>query len=170
MNLARLDLESLSLRIRERNKIALREAEISMLSAAVRLPALAVTITFKPSVAGKHLTQNYDNAENAIGWFLELLDTRCFKHSHRRFNFNVGSTVVIEGLGNWERMHCHLSLEKPINMDINQFKQIIRDVARKVHFLGRIKIVPIRDYGWHLYMTKDKNREVLWSLCRKANP
>ena len=101
---------------------------------------------------------------------MKLLDERCFKHAHRRFGYNVGSVVVIEGLGECERTHCHLSLEKPINMDIDKFEKIVSDVAKKVRCLGRIHIDQIRDDGWHWYITKDHKREVLWSFSRNANP
>jgi hypothetical protein len=71
----------------------------------------------------------------------------------------------LEGVDDSKQIHCHLALEIPKWMSLQEAEKAIKFAANSVRSIGQIKIAELRDDGWYWYITKEERREVIWELC-----
>ncbi len=130
----------------------------------------AVTLTFNSKHMPESREKKIDFAAGAVRWFLKVLNNRSFGRAYKRLGCRVACGVVVEGLSNGARVHCHLFLKMPARLDYIEFSKKIRISARKTRAMGHPDIQPYRDDGWIGYSIKEVSHEVLWEMCCPSNP
>lgn len=150
------------------SSLQLKEATIQFLSGLANTDGVAVTVTWRYDNQRGDAASKYSEARNCIALFLHFLDNECFNHAHRRFGFRVGSGAVVEGLGPWQRMHCHLALQRPSHITMPEFIKKVEICVNRIKSFGRETVIKaIHDLGWHRYISKDGMDTVLLECCRQ---
>lgn len=117
--------------------------------------ALTVTLhndRFQESILNRRL-----RFEATILHMLYRIDRKCFKRSHKRKGYRIGSVTVLEGGGNATRLHAHLALLCPPSIPDEQFQYAVSTAVRECKSLGpEYRLKPITDSnGWAIYLAKE---------------
>lgn len=121
---------------------------------------IAVTLTSRQWNDGQALDEIC--LERDITFFLNRLNYKLFRKGFSKHGKKLDVLPVIEGDRNTD-FHCHLALELPENLGLNEMEQHIRECWGKTRF-GRangnfaIKIEPKIDDGWRKYKLKEKTK------------
>ena len=126
-------------------------------------PTHALTISFASKWIPTAQIQKLELALGAASVFMHFLNNRSFGHAHRRNGFKVGCIAVAEGMGYQQRVHLHLSLQKPMGMKEKCFDSAILKSLQLVNSFGDYCIKPWRDEGWSQYITKEKDCCLLYT-------
>lgn len=121
---------------------------------------ISVTLTSRQSDCG--LTLDEISLQRDITFFLNRLNYKVFKKRFSRFGKKLGVLSVIEG-DRKTPFHCHLTLELPDEIPIDQMKSLIKHCWGGTKF-GRtndqfgIKVEPVIDEGWMNYQLKKRTK------------
>ena len=115
----------------------------------------AVTLTMKQNNNG--VTLDTVTASQNLRHFLNILNQTIFGNAFRRFGKKLKVIPVIE-MSAWDRLHYHLSLEKPDFISEEQFNQLIASSWMKTDFARReIDVQKIYSSGWTSYCLKGRD-------------
>lgn len=115
----------------------------------------AVTLTMKQNNNG--VTLDTVTASQNLRHFLNILNQTIFGNAFRRFGKKLKVIPVIE-MSAWDRLHYHLSLEKPDFLSEEQFRQLIASSWMKTDFARReIDVQKIYSSGWTSYCLKGRD-------------
>lgn len=115
----------------------------------------AVTLTMKQNNNG--VTLDTVTASQNLRHFLNILNQTIFGNAFRRFGKKLKVIPVIE-MSAWDRLHYHLSLEKPDFLSEEQFNQLIASSWMKTDFARReIDVQKIYSSGWTSYCLKGRD-------------
>lgn len=133
---------------------ALNQCLTEFISDKVAFFDFAATLTMKPINAARRESTKKIDAEQALSWFLHLLNTRCFGHSHRRKNIELGVFAALEGLGHNEQPHWHLAFRLPRFLTHKRFLVAFEIARKRTRRLGyAYDLQPFYD-GWIEYSLK----------------
>ena len=117
----------------------------------------AITLTMKQRVNNKSL-DNITSSQN-LRHFLNLLNTRCFGNTYKRFNKRLRVFPSLERSSNG-RFHYHLTLENPFPSNPMKFERMIKSAWSKTSYKHRhIDITHKVNAGWGDYITKFNHRD-----------
>lgn len=129
-----------------------------------RQELLAVTLTFKQgirineSAGAGFIRLDREKAEQNIRHFLNLLNQQALGKRFRRFNKRLISIPVYEQ-SELTRFHAHLVLQKPSEMTLEEFTDVINSCWQRCDFgYKNIDIQLATDSGWLAYMLKDRTK------------
>jgi len=94
---------------------------IEFVRSVIGSPDYSFTLTLKPVTGPRRLSTKISDAEQAMNWFLHVLNTKCFGHGHRRKSIELGIFATIEGLGLGEQPHLHGVIRLPNALPLERF-------------------------------------------------
>jgi hypothetical protein len=117
----------------------------------------ALTITLRDDSPTESLQNRRIRFEETIRHLLYRIARLCFKNRHKRFDLTIGSVVVIENGDKLGRLHAHLSLARPNEIQESQFEAIVLVTVSRCRSLGQHRMIKrITDsHGWASYMAKE---------------
>lgn len=117
----------------------------------------ALTITLKTDLPTESLQNRRMRLEETIRHLLYRIARLCFRNRHKRFGLSIGSVCVIENARKHGRLHAHLSLARPIEIEQGEFEAIVLTAISRCRSLGMQRVItPITDsHGWATYMAKE---------------
>jgi hypothetical protein len=125
---------------------------------------LAVTLTFKQAIpakdsAGLFFTKlDREKAEQNVRHFLNKLNQKVLGKRFRRFKKRLISVPVYEK-GEDKRFHAHLVLEKPPEITLEAFIDLVDECWQSTDFgYKNIDIQTVVDSGWIAYMLKNRTK------------
>lgn len=113
---------------------------------------IGVTLTLKQRVDNEVLTE-YSCSSN-LRHFLNVINKKVYKNGFTRYGKRLQIFPVLEkSLG--DRLHYHLAIERPRDMDLHEFQNMIRSEWIETRFGHReIQIESSINQGWINYITK----------------
>lgn len=115
----------------------------------------AVTFTMKQSNGGFKLDDA--SASQNLRHFLNIVNQTAFGNSYRRFGKRVKVIPVIETSA-WDRLHYHLSIEKPEHLTEEEFLHLIGSAWRRTSLSRKeLDIRKIYSDGWLKYCLKSRD-------------
>ena len=115
---------------------------------------LAVTLTMKQGCFKGRL--NEEKSSQNFHHFMNVLNRKVYKQQFKRFNKRLNVIPIIENSYK-DRLHLHIILNIPKNIDRNDYINLIKETWNNTDFGYReIDIQPIIDLGWTEYITKFK--------------
>lgn len=117
----------------------------------------ALTITLKNDAPTESMLSRRIRLEETIRHLLYRIARMCFKNRHKRLGLIVDSTVVVESGLKLGRLHAHLSLACPHEIEPSRFEKIVLTAVSRCRSLGTQRVIkPITDScGWASYMAKE---------------
>lgn len=143
---------------------------IEFLKVAVGAADYAVTLTMHPVAGLRRPTTRIADAEQALSWFLHVLNSRCFGHAYRRQGVEVGFFAALEGLRHGEQPHWHIAIRLPCHLSHRRFMAAFEEALRLTLRLGyEHDIQPFRD-GWIEYSLKTGPESFFPQFLRTGTP
>lgn len=133
----------------------LKKAFVEFVCSVIGRPDYSFTLTLKPVVGTRRLSTKISDAEQAMDWFLHLLNTKCFGHRYRRNKIELGIFATIEGLGIDEKPHWHGAIRLPQGLSIEKFLKAFEHSKNRTKRFGRKwHLEPYYELNWLHYITK----------------
>lgn len=146
------DFESVSCKRKSRHQ----EIFIDFVRSVIGSPDYSFTLTLKPVVGPRRMATKINDAEQAMDWFLHVLNTKCFGHGYRRKKYELGVFATIEGLGLGEQPHLHGVIRLPNALPTDKFLQAFEySKIRTKRFGYQSHLEPYYEFNWLQYITKN---------------
>jgi hypothetical protein len=127
----------------------------------------AVTLTMHCSANDHEI--NKEQVARRCRLFLNRINRRIYKHGTKRKGFRIASVAFVGDGAYGDHPHVHLALQKPSDMTIDAFDQLLREMARTTRGMGQqFDIKPYRDAGWLGYMVDHGFHGLMEQLTFKA--
>lgn len=134
----------------------LKEAWVDFIEQVIGTPHYSFTLTLKPVSWSRSCASKTSDAQHALSWFLNALNTRCFGHGYRRKDIELGFYAALEGLGAWEQPHWHGAIRVPIRLSHEKFLVSFELARLKTRRFGRqFDLAPFYDQSWFRYTIKN---------------
>lgn len=128
---------------------------IEFVRSVIGNPDYSFTLTLKPVSGPRRLSTKINDAEQAMDWFLHVLNTKCFGHGYRRKNFELGIFATIEGLGLGQQPHLHGVIRLPNALPVDKFLHAFEYSQNRTKRFGyQTHLVPYYEFEWLQYITK----------------
>ncbi len=112
----------------------------------------AVTLTMKQSYHGVKLDDVV--ASKNLRHFLNIVNQSVFGNAFRRYKKSLKVIPVLE-LSAWDRLHYHLSIEKPERLSEDEFISLIKTCWSRVDYSrSEMEVSKIYSDGWIKYCLK----------------
>lgn len=126
---------------------------------------VALTLTLKQRLEQNHIQGRYGEkldpikASKNTRHFMNRLNQTIFGKGFIRYGKRLCVVPIIEG-NSYIRLHIHMTLEKPVHLDLDEFKNMIIKCWTKTKFgYYDIQIKEIDDYyGWFDYKLKNRSK------------
>ncbi len=130
----------------------------------------ALTITLRDDSPTESLQNRRIRFEETIRHLLYRIARLCFKNRHKQFGLTIGSVVVIENGDKLGRLHAHLSLARPNEIQESKFEAIVLEAVSRCRSLGQHRMIKrITDsHGWASYMAKDGSEAFVPQCTQRA--
>jgi hypothetical protein len=133
----------------------LKEVLADFIRQEIGEPNYSYTLTFLPVYGSRRRLTKIMDATQSLRWFLRLLNDRCFGHSYRRKNIEVGFYATFEGLEIHEELHCHGAIRLPKKLSNKKFFSAFDYARCNTKRLGsHFDLKPYKDEGWIRYSLK----------------
>lgn len=132
------------------------EAEyIEFIRSVIGSPDYSFTLTLKPVLGPRRLSTKINDAEQAMDWFLHVLNTKCFGRGFRRKKIELGIFASIEGLGIDQQPHWHGAIRLPKALSHEKFLQAFEHSKNRTKRFGyQWHLEPHYEHKWLHYITK----------------
>ncbi|MEY4725748.1 MAG: hypothetical protein RLZ36_375 [Pseudomonadota bacterium] len=138
-----------------KSKNDLRKALIEFVRSVVGEPDYSFTLTLKPVLGARRRLTKIADAEQAMDWFLHVLNTRCFGHGYRRNNLEVGIFATLEGVDYVGQPHWHGVIRIPSSVSAEKFFQAFDHAQNRTKRFGQQWCLePYFEANWFDYITK----------------
>lgn len=128
---------------------------IEFVRSVIGNPDYSFTLTLKPIAGPRRQSTKINDAEQAMSWFLHVLNTKCFGHGYRRKNYELGIFATIEGLGIGEQPHLHGVIRLPKALSADKFVQAFEhSKIRTKRFGYQSHLEHYYEFNWLQYITK----------------
>ena len=115
----------------------------------------AVTLTMKQNRNGLALDRII--ASQNLRHFLNVTNQKVFGNAFRRYGSKLKVLPFVE-LSAWDRLHYHLSIQKPDHIQENEFFEIIKTSWLKTDFCRKeLEVKKIYSNGWLSYCLKSED-------------
>lgn len=133
----------------------LRKTLIEFVRSVVGEPDYSFTLTLKPVHGARRRLTKIVDAEQAMDWFLHVLNTKCFGHGYRRKNFEVGIFATLEGIDGVGQPHWHGVIRVPSSVSAEKFFQAFDHAQNRTKRFGQQWCLePYFEANWFEYITK----------------
>ena len=154
-----------------KRKTLIQATFIEFVRSVIGQPDYSFTLTLKPVAGPRRKTTKINDAEQAMGWFLHVLNTKCFGHGYRRQNIELGIFATIEGLGVGEQPHLHGVIRLPNALSFEKFMQAFEySKIRTKRFGYQSHFVPYYEINWLQYVTKTGLQSISPQFLRQGTP
>jgi hypothetical protein len=152
-----------------KRKARLQATFIEFIRSVIGDPDYSFTHTLKPVAGPRRTTTKISDAEQAMDWFLHVLNTKCFGHGYRRKCIQLGVFVTIEGLGLGEQTHLHGVIRLPKSLPIERFlKAFEYSKTRTKRFGYQSHLEPYYEKKWLQYITKTGTHSISPRFLRQG--
>lgn len=156
---------------RQNQNERLEEAYIEFIRSVIGKPDYSFTLTLKPVVGSRRRSTKIIDAEQAMDWFLHVLNTKCFGHGHRRRGLELGTFATLEGLEFDEQPHWHGAFRLPKNFPCETFLHAYEYAKyRTKRFGSQNHLEPYYEGNWLHYITKTGVRNIAPQFLRRGTP
>ena len=136
-------------------KNRLKKAFIEFVRSVIGIPDYSFTLTLKPVEGPRLKLTKINDAEQAMDWFLHVLNTKCFGHGYRRKGIELGIFATIEGLGLGEQPHLHGVMRLPKALSVERFIRAFEHSKNRTKRFGyQWHLEPYYEHNWFQYITK----------------
>ena len=140
---------------KQNQKKSLEAAYIDFIQSVIGKPDYSFTQTLKPVSGSRRRSTKVNDAEQAMDWFLHLLNSKCFGHGYRRKDLEIGVFAALEGLEINQQPHWHGAFRLPNNFSKEKFLFAYEYARFRTKRFGRQRrIEPYYEGIWHEYTTK----------------
>lgn len=134
----------------------LRKAWVDFIEQVIGTPHYSFTLTLKPVSWSTSCASKTSDAQKALSWFLNVLNTRCFGHGYQRGGIELGFYAALEGLGEWQQPHWHGAIRLPMSLSHEKFLNAFELARLKTRRLGRkFDLTPFYNQSWLNYTIKN---------------
>lgn len=138
-----------------KSKNDLRKALIEFVRSVVGEPNYSFTLTLKPVHGARRRLTKIVDAEQAMDWFLHVLNTRCFGHGYKKKKVEVGVVATLEGIAIGQHPHWHGVFRLPNGLSSEKFLFAFEHARKRTRRLGQQShIEPYYEANWFEYITK----------------
>lgn len=154
---------------RQGAKERLEAAYIAFIKSVIGNPNFSFTLTLKPVMGNRRRSTKINDAEQAMDWFLHLLNTKCFGHGHRRKKFELGFFATIEGLELGQQPHWHGAIRLPKALPLDKFLHAFAYSKNRTKRFGcQCHLEPYYEHKWFRYITKTGMQSISPRFLRKG--
>jgi hypothetical protein len=148
-----------------------KEIFIAFIQSVVGAPDYSFTLTLKPVVGPRRLSTKVNDAEQAMDWFLHVLNTKCFGHGYRRKAAELGFFATLEGLGIGKQPHWHGAIRLPTAFPRDKFLLAFENAKNRTKRFGhQSHLEPYYEGSWMKYITKSGVESVHPQFLRRGTP
>ena len=152
-------------------KSQLKKAYIEFISSVVGEPDYSFTLTLKPVEGPRRTSTKINDAEQAMDWFLHVLNTKCFGHGYRRKGIELGVFAALEGLKIGQQPHWHGAFRLPNNFPRDKFLLAFEYAKSRTKRIGwKDHLEPYYEGAWHKYITKTGVSSIAPQFLRRGAP
>lgn len=149
----------------------LKKSWVDFIGQVIGVPSYSFTLTLKPVSRPRSRYTKIDDAQKALSWFANALNTRCFGHGYRRKGIELGFYAALEGLGAWEQPHWHGAIRLPMRLPNEKFLIAFEFAMLKTRRFGRqFDLKPYFDHGWFQYTIKTGVDSAHPTFLRQGTP
>ena len=128
---------------------------IEFIHSVIGTPDYSFTLTLKATFGSRRLSTKITDAEQALDWFLHVLNTKCFGRGFRRKKIELGIVATIEGLGIGEQPHWHGAIRLPEALSHDKFLRAFEQSKNRTKRFGyQWHLEPYFEHKWLQYITK----------------
>lgn len=132
-----------------------RKTLIEFVRSVVGEPDYSFTLTLRPVHGARRRLTKIVDAEQAMDWFLHVLNTKCFGHGYRKKNLEVGIFAALEGIDGVGQPHWHGVIRVPSSVSAEKFFQAFDHAqSRTKRFGQQWCLEPYFEANWFEYITK----------------
>jgi hypothetical protein len=130
---------------------------------------LAATLTFGTGRGTAYTSPSIRTVEEILRKGIKRTNTLCYGNSVKRKGCSIGAVTVIEGTGQYERIHAHIAFEPPPKMPLNQFRALASKAFKPSKWIEqRLHMKECWSQGWINYELKFGYEALVPSCCIKA--
>jgi hypothetical protein len=149
----------------------IKKSWIDFICKVVGEPHYSFTLTLRPLKSPRSSEVKVKDAKTAMSWFVNVLNTKCFGHSYRRKNIELGFFATLEGLGAYEQPHWHGAIRLPKRLPNEKFLLAFEAARQKTKRFGRqFDLTPYYGKGWFEYTIKTGPNSVYPEFLRAGTP
>ncbi len=149
----------------------IRTALIEFVRGVVGEPDCSFTLTLKPVHGARRRLTKILDAEQAMDWFLHVLNTKCFGRGYKRKNFEVGIFATLEGIDGVGQPHWHGVIRVPNTVSAEKFFQAFDHARNRTKRFGQQwRLEPYYEANWFEYITKSGMDSVQPKFLRRGTP
>jgi hypothetical protein len=86
---------------------------------------ISVTITFGTAKGLASKQPSERTVEEIVRKGIKRINTLCYGNLVKRKGYSIGAVTVIEGKGQFERIHVHIGLDPPPSISLHRFSNIV---------------------------------------------
>ena len=133
----------------------LKDAWVQFLHQMIGTPTYSFTLTLRPVFGSRRVSTKTMDAMNALSWFLNVLNSKCFGHGYRRQGIELGLYASLEGIGSFEQPHWHGVIRLPTQLSKERFLSSFDHARRKTKRFGnQFDLQPYYGKDWYQYTLK----------------
>jgi hypothetical protein len=152
-------------------KSQLKKAWVDFIGQVIGTPHYSFTLTLKPVSSSTSCASKTRDAQLALSWFLNVLNTRCFGHGYHRKGIELGFYAALEGLGEWQQPHWHGAIRLPKCLSHEKFLSAFEIARLKTRRFGRkFDLTPFYEHSWFIYTIKNGADSAQPQFLRRGTP
>jgi hypothetical protein len=146
-----------------------RKAELTTWLKSLSNCKLAATVTFGTGRGTAYTSPSIRTVEEIVRKGIKRTNTLCYGNSVKRKGCSIGAVTVIEGTGQYERIHAHIAFEPPPDMPLTQFRALASKAFKPSKWIEqRLHMKECWSQGWIHYELKFGHDGLVPSCCMKA--
>jgi len=159
----------LELQIKPENKSWHRDTPLAIWLKTKVQCRMSVTITFCAAKGLASKQPSVRTVEEIVRKGIKRINTLCHGNLVKRKGYSIGAVTVIEGKGQFERIHVHIGLDPPPNITLNRFSNIVARAFKPSKWIEhRPHMKKCWDQYWINYMLKLGQEALVPSCCFAA--
>lgn len=156
---------------REIQRARIEAAYIEFIRSVIGNPDYSFTLTLEPVSGSRRKSTKINDAEQAMDWFLHLLNSKCFGHGYRRKEFELGMFATLEGLEIGQQPHWHGAFRLPKYFPHKKFLRAFEYAKSRTNRFGSQKhLEPYYEGNWYQYTTKTGVTSITPQYLRRGKP
>ena len=149
----------------------LKATWINFLRNVIGEPTYSFTLTLLPIQGPRRNSTKLQDAINALSWFVNVLNSKCFGHGYRRKGIELGFCASVEGLGAGEQPHWHGVIRLPAKLSKEKFLNAFVHAKIKTKRLGsQFDLQLYYERNWFEYTMKTGIDSVQPDFLRVGTP
>jgi len=156
----------LELQIKPENKSWHRDTPLAIWLKTNIQCQMSVTITFGTAKGLASKQPSVRTVEEIVRKGIKRINTLCHGNLVKRKGYSIGAVTVIEGKGQFERIHVHIGLDPPPNITLSRFSNIVASAFKPSNWIEqRPYMKECWSQDWINYMLKSGQEAIMPSCC-----